>query len=140
MENFTVFIAKHMGLFYIFASALVVLLFVEFIRTRRGQARLRPAEAVLMINKQNAAVIDVRNLDSFRKGHIVDAHSMPLKEISESNKKLEKFRSKPLIVVDGNGLEAQKAAATLAKLGYNAFILAGGMRAWSEADLPLVKE
>lgn len=140
MENFSVFIAKHMGLFYTFATTLIALMIIETIRSKRGRARLRPAEAVLLINKQNAVVIDIRNNDSFRKGHIVDALSLPVGELAQAGKKLEKFKNKPVIVVCGNGTDSQNAAANLAKQGYNAFILSGGIRAWSGAELPLVKE
>jgi len=140
MENFTVFIARHMGLFYVFAIILIALMILEAIRAKRGRARLRPADAVLMINKQNAVVIDVRGNESFRQGHIIDAVNLPARDLMESGKKLDKYKNKPIIVVDGNGTDSQKAAAALAGLGYNAFILAGGIRAWSGADLPLVKE
>lgn len=140
MENYTAFIARHMGLFYAFATILITLLIIETIRAKRGRVRLRPSDAVLLINKQNAVVIDIRSNDTYRKGHIIDALNLPPRELAEAGKKLDKFKNKPLIVVDGNGTDAQKAAAELVKQGYNAFILAGGIRAWSGADLPLVKE
>lgn len=140
MQNFTVFIANHMGLFYAFASILIALMIVEAIRAKRSRARLRPSEAVLLINKQNAVVVDIRNNNSYRSGHIVDALSLPASDLPEAGKKLEKYKNKPLIVVCGNGNDSQKAAADLAKRGYNAFVLSGGIRAWSSADLPLVRE
>ena len=140
MENVTVFIAHHMGLFYAFSAALLALMLVEFIRAKRGQARLAPTDAVLMINKKNAIVIDIRANEIFRKGHIVDALSVPAHDLTEASKKLDKYKSKPVIVVCSNGVDSQKAAANLTKQGYTAFILTGGMRAWSGAALPLVKE
>ena len=140
MENFSVFIAHHLGLFYLFAVTLLALLFVEGIRIRRSRGALRPAEAVLLINKQNAVVIDIRNQDHFRKGHIVDAICMPAHDLTSNGKKLNKYKNKPLLLVCNTGMDSQKAAASLSKQGYNAFIIAGGMRAWSGADLPLVKE
>lgn len=140
MENFTVFIARHMGLFYSFAAILTVLMIIEFFRAKRGRAQIRPADAVLLINKQNAVVIDIRNNDHYRKGHIIDALNFPSRELAEAGKKLDKYKNKPLIVVCGTGTDSQKAAAELAKQGYNASILAGGIRAWTSADLPLVKE
>ncbi len=140
MENFTVFIARHMGLFYLLGAILIALMIIEAIRAKRGRVRLRPTDAVILINKQNAVVIDIRNNETYRKGHIIDALNLPPRELSEAGKKLDKYKNKPLIVVDGNGTDSHKAAAALVKQGYNAFILAGGIRAWSGADLPLVKE
>ncbi len=72
MENFSVFIAKHMELFYGFSAILIALMVVEFIRAKRAQVRVSPKEAVLLINKQNAAVLDIRTSDHYRNGHIVD--------------------------------------------------------------------
>jgi rhodanese-related sulfurtransferase len=140
MENFTVFIANHMGLFYTLAIIMITLMIVEMLRAKRGQARIAPTQAVTMINKQNAVIIDIRNHDSFQKGHIVDSLNLPARELNTASKKLDKYKNKPVIIVCGSGMDSQKAAAELAKQGYNAFILAGGLRAWSEAELPLVKK
>lgn len=140
MDNITVFMTNHMGLFYILAITMTALMIVEFLRAKRGQARLEPAQAVLLINKENAVVIDIRNNETYRKGHIVDAVCMPAKELETTNKKLDKYKNKPMILVCNNGQDSQKAAASLAKNGYNAFVLSGGMRAWSSASLPTVKE
>ncbi|HTM63598.1 MAG TPA: rhodanese-like domain-containing protein [Gammaproteobacteria bacterium] len=140
MENISVFIAKHMGLFYALASLLIALTVVEVLRAKRGRLRLRPTDAVLLINKKNAVVIDIRNTDAFAKGHIIDSLSLQTGDISQAGKRLDKYKSKPLLVVCSNGIDSQKAAATLATQGFNAFVLAGGIRAWTGADLPLVKE
>lgn len=140
MENVTVFIAQHMGLTYLLAVTLIALMFLEMLRAKRTQARVDPKGAVMLINKQNAVVVDIRSQENFRDGHIVDAVNAPLPELIASTKKLEKFKNKPMIVVCGNGTDSQKAAASLAKQGYTAFALNGGLRAWSSADLPLVKE
>ena len=140
MENVTDFVAQHMGLFYLLAAGLVGLMLIEFIRSKRGQSRIDPKAAVLLINKNNAVVVDVRPKESFLGGHIVDAINSPLHEWPTNAKKLDKYKNKPMIVVCGNGVDSQKAATNLAKEGYTAYILAGGMRAWSGADLPSVKE
>ena len=140
MENMTVFIAHHMGLFYGFAAILIGLMLIEFLRSKRAQARVAPKDAVLLINKKNAAVIDIRANDHFRNGHIVDAVNAPLRDWPTAAKKIERFKSKPVIVVCDNGVESQKAAASLTQQGYTAFALSGGLRAWTSAELPLVKE
>jgi rhodanese-related sulfurtransferase len=107
---------------------------------KRNNFRITATQAVQLINRQNAAIIDIRATDSFRKGHIIDAVSLTSKEIMDGSKKIEKFKNKPVIIVCNAGIESQKIAALLLKQGYNAFSLSGGIRAWSEAELPLVKE
>ena len=34
---------------------------------------INPQEATLLINKQDAIVVDIRSVDEFKKGHIVNA-------------------------------------------------------------------
>jgi len=140
MENLNVFIANHLGLVYLLAVTMIALMFIEFLRAKRNGMRVGPKEAVLLINKKNAVVIDIRAKDNYRDGHIVDAVNAPLRDWTDSSKKLDKYKNKTVIVVCGNGTDSQKAAATLTKQGYTAYALSGGMRAWSSAELPIVKD
>jgi rhodanese-related sulfurtransferase len=139
MQDLTVFIANHMALSYSFAGLLILLLFIEFFRAKRNKVRINTAYAVQLINRQHANVVDIRPEDSYRGGHIIDATCISANELSQNQKKIERFKNKPLILVCGTGTDSQKIAASLAKQGYNIYAIAGGMRAWSDAGLPLVK-
>lgn len=139
METISVFIAHHMGLTYLFAATLVALMIVEALRAKRTQVLVAAPQAVTLINRNNAVVIDIRDNAQYKAGHIIDAVSLPLQPIAEASKKLEKYKNKPLILVCQNGTESQKAAATLKNAGFNAVAITGGLRSWSESDLPLVK-
>lgn len=140
MENFSVFIAHHMGLFYSLSTILLALMLIEYLRAKRLQIMVGPKEAVVLINRNNAVIIDIRSQDNYKSGHIVDAVNAPLPDWATTSKKLDKYKKKPVIVVCNNGADSQKTASVLSKQGYTAFALAGGMRAWSGAELPLVKE
>jgi rhodanese-related sulfurtransferase len=139
MQDLSLFISNHLALTYAFAFALILLMVVEFLRVRRMTYRIDVKDAIQLINRKNAVIIDIRAPDLYRTGHIIDAISMTPRDILENPKKVEKFKSKPMIVVCLGGVESQKVAAFLLKEGYNAFSLSGGIRAWSEAELPLVK-
>lgn len=139
MESISVFMAHHLGLTYLFAATLVALMFVEFLRGKRTQVLVAAPQAVTLINRNNAVVIDIRNNEQFKTGHIIDAVCIPLQPMAEASKKLEKYKNKPLILVCQNGSDSQKAAATLKGAGFNAVAILGGIRSWSESDLPLVK-
>lgn len=93
-----------------------------------------------LINRDNAIVIDIRQNEAYHNGHIIGSQSMIPHEIRQHPKKLEKYKGRPLIVVSQSSHESQKIAALLLKHGYNAYSLTGGMRAWIEAQMPLVKE
>lgn len=140
MQDFTVFIANHMGLFYALGAILIALMLIEFLRSKRSSFHVGPTEAVQLINRHNAVVIDIRPEETYGKGHIVDSVCIPAHELSSATKKLDKYKGKPVILVCNTGMQTQKIAASLKKQGYTAFSLSGGMRAWSDAQLPLVKE
>lgn len=139
MQELINFLSHHNTL----TIALIIIFFlasiVEFIRANRHRSNLTAAQATQKINREQAAIIDVRPIEAFQNGHIVDAISMPAKDFLATNKKLEKYRHKPLIIVCASGVDSLKIAAKLKKAGYNAYVLSGGIRTWSDASMPLVK-
>jgi rhodanese-related sulfurtransferase len=139
MQNILLFIQQHTMLVAGGVGVLLLLMIIEFVRLKRGNAQLSPAEATNLINHRDAVVIDIRHADVFEKGHIVDSVSIPFKDLKDKNKKLEKYKSQPLIIVCTTGNESPQAAEYLTKNGYSAFVMAGGIRAWQMADMPLVK-
>ncbi|HEU5280987.1 MAG TPA: rhodanese-like domain-containing protein [Gammaproteobacteria bacterium] len=139
MSNLTLFINEHFALVGVFAVLLSLLSLVEFIRMRRLNAGVSPAEAVLLMNREHAIVLDIRHKAAYESGHIIDAISLPEADVNSASKTLEKNRNKPVIVACESGSSAQRIAAHLKQKGFNAHVLTGGMRAWSTADLPLVK-
>ena len=97
------------------------------------------AEAVRLINREKALLIDVSEPAEFAAAHAVGARSIPLGGL-EGASNLPKNKALPLVVVCPTGARAARAAATLKKLGFdNARALAGGLAAWREANLPLEK-
>lgn len=139
MQELTIFISKHQELAYTFAALLAILSVVEFIRLRRLSFGLSPQEAVQLMNKEHAVVLDIRDQDAFRGGHILDALSLPKAKPEEAVKSLGKLRDKPVIIACYTGGSAQGLAAHLKTAGFRTHVLSGGMRAWTTANLPMVK-
>lgn len=98
-------------------------------------------EATLLINKEDAVLLDIRAQKEFKASHIVGATQLKSEEISQGDfKRLEKDKSKPIIVVCAMGISAKKTAAQMNKDGFeNVTVLKGGMNAWQQANLPVVK-
>jgi len=140
MQDLTTFITHHPFLNLAAATVLALVMLVELIRAKRNIFNITPPQAIRLINRDNAIVLDIRPNDAYRNGHIIDAQSVVPQEIRQSLKKLEKFKGRPIIIVSNASNESQKIAALLLKHGYNAYSITGGMRAWSEAQMPLVKE
>ncbi|AZG34291.1 MAG: rhodanese-like domain-containing protein [Shewanella psychromarinicola] len=98
-------------------------------------------ELTLMVNKQDARVVDVRGKEEFKKGHIVDALNVTLSEIKNNQvTSLENFKTNPIILVCDSGTTSSQAAQLLTKQGFeNVSNLKGGMGEWKGANLPVVK-
>lgn len=105
-----------------------------------GATNLAPGDAVLLINRSNALVLDVREDAEFASGHITDARHIPLAKLAERIKELEKFKDKPILVNCQGGIRSLKACDILRKQGFtNLHNLQGGLNAWVAAKLPVVK-
>lgn len=96
-------------------------------------------EAVHLINRERAVLIDVSEPAEFAAGHAGGAKNVPLAKL-ESGSDLPKNKALPLVVLCSTGARATRAVAILRKLGFeNARVLAGGLKAWREASLPVEK-
>lgn len=140
MQNILAFTHNHGLLVLALVGVLFTLIILEFIKQKRSATRLSPTQVTQMINHSNACILDIRTPEAYAAGHIIGAISIPLKDLSERYRKLEKFKSQPIVIVCANGIESSKAATLLAPQGFQIYLLAGGLRAWNEADMPLVKD
>lgn len=95
-------------------------------------------DAILLINKQNALIVDVRANDEYKKGHIVDAKNITLSQIEQGNfTEIENKKETPIIVVCETGARSSSAANKLVKAGFTqVYNLATGMSGWTAANLP----
>ena len=101
---------------------------------------LTPARAVQLINREKAVVIDVCENEEFAAGHLVGAKNVPLGQLEERLPATVKNKALPLVIVCASGARANRAVAIAKKLGYdNAQAMAGGLKAWREASLPVEK-
>ena len=102
---------------------------------------LTPNRAVQLINQEKAVVIDVRETEEFAAGsRMVGARNIPLGELEARLPSAVKNKALPIILVCPNGGRSARALPTVKKLGYEkAQVMAGGLKAWKEANLPLEK-
>ncbi|MFT3664708.1 rhodanese-like domain-containing protein [Piscinibacter sp.] len=101
--------------------------------------RVSPAEAVQLINRDKAVLIDVCEPAEYAAGHAAGAKSVPLGSI-DGSPALPKNKALPVVLICASGARASRAAAQLKKAGYErAHVLAGGLKAWREANLPTEK-
>lgn len=97
------------------------------------------AEAVRLINREKAVLVDVSEPAEFAAGHAVGSRHIPLGSL-EGSKDLPSNKALPLVLMCATGARASRAAGLLRKAGYEkAVAVAGGLAAWREASLPVEK-
>ncbi len=118
----------------------IMLLLPNFGKKAGGVPNVNATEAVALINRNHALVVDVRDAAEFASGHIVDAKHIPLEQLADRLKELAKYKDKPLLVNCQRGARSAKACDILRKAEFKqVHNLQGGLNAWVEAKLPVVK-
>lgn len=82
-------------------------------------------------------VIDVRQPEEYRNGHIVGAKLIPLGELKVRMQELSK--DKEIICVCASGSRSSSATKMLIDAGFTAINMNGGMFNWQRAGLPVKK-
>ncbi len=89
---------------------------------------------------ESVVVVDVREPDEFKGGHIEGAVNVPIRTLAKSLDQLPKDKAAPIAVVCKSGIRAAYGTMTLKMLGYSSVKdVAGGMLAWEKDGLPIVK-
>lgn len=141
MGQFLEFLAHHWLLTLAFVAILGALLGTYVYGGLRAGSKVSPLDATRLINRDEAVVIDVRDEGEFKQGHILNAIHVPVKALPERVGKLENYRDRPIITVCRNGQRSASASAVLRKQGFaRVYTLSGGLLAWENANLPLVKK
>jgi rhodanese-related sulfurtransferase len=106
---------------------------------RRG-AKVTQLQATQLINQGKTLVLDVRNAAEFASGHLQNAKHIPLAELAERLKEIEKSKNSTVITVCERGVRSASAANLLTKAGFSQVLsLEGGVAAWKSQGLPTVK-
>ncbi|PJE78392.1 Thiosulfate sulfurtransferase GlpE [invertebrate metagenome] len=138
MEQYIEFITNHPVLTG--TLALLVILFIVLEKRKGGQG-ITTAQMTQLINNEGAVVLDIREKTEFGKGHVIGAINIPSSKIKSRLSELDKYRDKPVIVVDAMGQHGGSAGKQLKEAGLTRVMkLTGGIGTWQADGLPLVKK
>ena len=116
-------------------------LLFDFMRLRGDDTLVSPIDATLLINREDAVVIDLRDQADYARGHIPNARHIPQSDLARRSTELEKFKARPLIVYCFTGSRSGAAVATLRKAGFEKiFNLRGGLAEWEKAGQPVSRK
>ena len=134
------FAGDNQMLVMIFVGLTLAIVYTEFSRLTSGFKAVDPAGLTALVNRQDALVVDVSAAAEFEKGHIAGAKNVQMSQFDADNKVLAKVRELPVALVCRTGTVSADAARKLAKAGFKqVHWLDGGIAAWVQAQLPLVK-
>lgn len=135
MQQFAEFVINHWML--VTAFCVVGGLFVATLTGSAGGG-VTPQQAVQLINRENAVVIDVRSSDDFARGHVIDAINIPADQLGEAPKRLRRHAGKRVLVCCASGASSGAAVKRLREAGIEQVdAIKGGIQAWSQENLPL---
>lgn len=98
---------------------------------------ISPDAVKQMLECKDVILLDVRTPSEFNESHIGGALLIPLSELENRLEELDK--DKKIIVYCRSGRRSADACAILAEHGFDAYNMLGGILAWEEAGLPVVR-
>ena len=139
-HQFIHFVTRHWPMVLAFIVVLI-LIFIEEVRSgSSGGKRMTPQQVTHCMNRESGLVIDIRDANAFRDGHIVGSKNIVVADIEKQIGRLGDKEKDIIIVAGSQQQKAQAVAGKLSKAGFSkVHQLAGGISAWKKENLPLVK-
>jgi rhodanese-related sulfurtransferase len=134
VERWLVFMQNHPILFGVMA-VLIVLFFV--LENRRSGHKISPQSLGVLVNRDNAMLIDLRDPKDFREGHISGSRNIPFSRLKEHVEELREV-NRPIVMICQMGQVAGTAVQQVG--GVNKHRLDGGILNWKSQGLPLIKK
>lgn len=139
MTQLVEFMANHWPLVGGMVVTLILIWINEIFTAKQHAQSISPQALVNLMNHDEVKIFDLRQKDVFNKGHIIDAAKVNSDDFNQPH--YEKYKDKHTVLVCENGLQSSTLGAKLKGLGFNQVkVLNGGIKAWTDAGLPLVKD
>ncbi len=123
-----------------FVGVLFFIIKLEISRVTRKYKQVNVNQAVMLLNKDNAVVVDVREDKEVTSGVIKGAKHITLSQLPQKIGELGKSKQAPVLVYCRSGSRSGHACNQLTKAGFeDVSNLAGGIMAWESANLPVSK-
>lgn len=142
MEQLSEFVINNILLFGALLVVLVLLIKAELDHQANKGLLLSSAKAIrVMNNNDDALILDIRAAADYKNGHIKGAKNTPLGELGSKIDTYASYKNKAVLIYCNSGSSATSAIKLFKKAGFEKINnLEGGIAAWKEANLPLVKK
>ena len=135
------FVTDNLFLVTLLLILLTAIVITEAKKLAKKYKDLTPTEAVQLLNHENAVMLDVRDASELSGSGIRDAKHVAFSTLDSHLSELVKLKDKPVIAFCMNGFKSPKACRLLCKQGFTkVYSLKGGIVAWKQANMPVVKK
>ncbi|MGD2118413.1 MAG: rhodanese-like domain-containing protein [Chromatiales bacterium] len=135
IEQIVEFSGNHLLL--VSAEVIAILLLLQNLLSG-NKGNITAQQATVMMNHEDAVVLDVRPNADFAKGHIINAVNIPAQSVTKQLQQLDKYKNRPIIVSCRSGAQSAAICRQLGKEGFeNVHNLKGGILAWQSENLPV---
>lgn len=137
MEEFVTFVLKNPILFLMLGAIVLMISWVELKRLKKAYKDVSPAEAVQLINREDAVMLDVREPAEVQGPKIGGARHIPVSTLKTRIDDLRKHRDQPIIAYCRAGTRSPSACDILTSSEFDkVYNLKGGFQAWVTENLP----
>ena len=141
MPDIAAFAQANIILVGIFVALLFMTLGFEIQKLTKPYNDVDPDETVRLINRENAALLDLRESHELGGKTIRNAKHLPVSVLQQRLADIAPLKDTPLIAFCASGVRAPAACRVLKKNGFlKVYNLKGGITAWQQANMPLVKK
>lgn len=138
MNDIISFAQQHLTLLISWVFLLLAILITEMLNKRHKAPQMSSQKLVEQMNNQAIKIIDIRNAQNFHKSHILNSRNIPW--LSQDTSAFKSLENEAFVLVCQQGQTASQLADKLKKEGFtNVQVLSGGLSAWQQNNLPLVK-
>ncbi|WP_201505621.1 rhodanese-like domain-containing protein [Psychrobacter aestuarii] len=120
---------------FLFGILVVLMVLFFAIENKRSGKKISANTLGMMVNSQNAQLIDIRPNKKFTTGYIQGSRNIPFTELKD---RLPEIRAieQPVIIICDMGVQAGAAVQMIGK--DNVYRLDGGVNGWKSSGMPLV--
>jgi rhodanese-related sulfurtransferase len=116
-------------------AALVILFYIRSWIQKARMKEYSASEVLERMNDDSVVLLDVRTYEERNHKHIKGSLHIPVNELSQKLKMLEKYRQKEIICYCHSGSRSTMTTILLTKNGFQAANMKGGMIEWNSLNL-----
>ena len=123
------------------AALLATVIMLILHEARKSGPSVSPQQAINLVNSEQGVFVDLRDAADYKAGHIVDAINIPNARLGNSLQQLEKYKTRPIVLVCKMGQQAGPAGKQLKANGFDqVYKMTGGMMEWGNLQLPVINK